>query len=117
MANLVNLYGESGAALVGDDTGAALTLKNTTAGPALRLESTPVGNSTIGVPLVLSANSGASVALVALANTGFVSAVSIVFAASANWAGLGAVRIVRTDGTFGWIPVLPDGVVTAAVVA
>lgn len=102
--------------MVGDDTGPALTLKNTTAGPALALESTPAANTTIGVPLRLSANSGASVPMISLVNNAFVSAVSIVFAASANWAGIGVMRVVRTDGTFGWIPILPDGVVTAAVV-
>lgn len=115
--NIVNLNGEAGASLVGDDTAPALTLKNTTAGPALKLESTPVANTSIGVALQLSANSGASAALIGLVNTGFVSAVSLIFAASANWAGMGAIRVARTDGTFGWIPVLPDGQVTAAVVA
>ena len=117
MANLINLNGESGASLVGDDTEAALTLKNTTAGPALALESTPAGNSTIGVPLRLSANSAASVPMISLVNGAFVSAVSLIFAAGTGWAGLGAIRVVRTDGTFGWIPVLPDAQVTAAVVA
>jgi hypothetical protein len=117
MPNLVNLEAETGAALVGDDTGAVLTLKNTTAGPALRLESTPAANTSIGVALQLSANSGASAALVGLINNAFVSAVSIVFAASANWAGLGVARVARTDGTFGWVPILPDAVVTAAAVA
>ena len=117
MANLVNLEGESGASLVGDDTNPAVTFKNTTAGPALRLESTPVANSTIGVPVVLSANGGASVALIALQNGAFVSAVSLIFAAGAAWDGLGAIRVVRSDGTFGWIPVLPDAKVTAAVVS
>jgi len=61
--------------------------------------------------------SRASGALLALKGDAFVSAVSIVYAASANWAGQGAIRVVKTDGTFGWIPVLPDGVVTAAVPA
>ena len=116
MANLINLEAESGAGYVGDDTSPALTFKNTTAGPALALESTPAANTTIGVALRLSANSGASAPLISLVNGAFVSAVSLIFAASANWAGMGAIRVVRSDGTFGWIPVLPDGQVTAGVV-
>ena len=117
MANLVNLEAESGASLVGDDTAPALTLKNTLAtGPALRVEKLGAANASIAA-LELSAASTASVPVIGLVNGAFVSAVSLIFAASGNWAGMGAIRVARNDGTFGWIPVLPDGQVTAAVVA
>lgn len=106
MSNLVDLYSETYPTIISDDNTPALTLKRTTA----------AGNATLAL-LELAPASTASVAVFALKNTSFVSAVSIVFAASGNWAGMGAIRVVRTDGTFGWIPVLPDGVVTAAAVA
>lgn len=64
----------------------------------------------------LAGASRASGALMAIKGDGFVSAVSLIFAAGAGWAGMGAIRVVRTDGTFGWIPVLPDAQVTAAAV-
>lgn len=106
MSNLVDLWSETQPTILSDDSTPALVLKRTTA----------AANATLAL-LELAPASTASVAVIGLKNTSFVSAVSIVFAAGANWAGLGAVRVVRTDGTFGWIPVLPDGVVTAAAVA
>ena len=137
MANLVNIYAETGADIIGDDAQPTLTISNTSTGPALRvfgmaltsgasvdrLFGNPIvtgpataGNATVAA-LRIAPASTASVAVLSLLNTSFVSAVSIVFAASANWAGMGVMRVVRTDGTFAWIPLLPDAVVTAAVVA
>ena len=113
MGNLVNLYAESGASMVGDDATPTLSMSNST-GPALEVVSKGVANASIS-GLKLSNASMPSGAVLSLGAGAFVSAVSIVFAASANWAGAGVVRVVKSDGTFGWIPVLPDGVVTAAV--
>jgi hypothetical protein len=113
MANIMNFNAEVGANFIADDASPGLTLENTGGGSALKLKVTQVANNSIGV-LDLSVGSTASGAALGLSGGAFVSAVSIVFAASANWAGMGAIRVARTDGTFGWIPVLPDGVVTAA---
>lgn len=114
MANIVNLFAEVEPSMLSDDSSPALTLTNTGAGAGIRITTTPAANATIGVPIRVGVGSVASGAVLALTETAFVSAVSIVFAASANWAGLGVMRIVRTDGSFGWVPVLPDAVVTAA---
>ena len=116
MANLVNLYAESGASLVGDDTEATLTLTNTGAGAVLNLTRTNAGNYSIAA-LSLPGSSVASGAVIQLSSTAFTSAVSLIFAAGANWAGMGAIRVRRPDNSFGWIPVLPDGQVTGAVFA
>ncbi len=113
MANIVNLDAEAGAAMVGDDASPTLSLSNST-GPALEVISKGVANASIS-GLKLTNASMPSCAVMSLGAGAFVSVVSIVFAASANWAGTGAVRVVKSDGTFGWIPVFPDGVVTAAV--
>lgn len=99
MANLYNLNSEGGGSIVSDDSQPTLTLVNTGGGEAVRL----------------AAASAASTAVISLGNKSFTSAISIVFAASANWAGMGVIRVQRTDGSLGWIPVLPNGVVTAAV--
>ena len=139
MANVSNLNAEIGANYIGDDAQPALTFANSSTGPglsvddlhvsswatiattsltqpALTLGRTTVGNASTGV-LAISA-SGASVPVLQLQGSAFVSAVSIVFAASANWAGLGAARVILADGiTYGWIPILPSAVVTAAVQA
>jgi hypothetical protein len=113
MANLINITAEAGANMIGDDATPTLTFSNTV-GPALEVIGAISGNASVsGLKLTQSTASGA---VLNLGGKSFVSAVSIVFAASANWAGLGAVRVVRTDGTFGWIPVLPNAVVTAAAV-
>lgn len=115
MANIVNLDAESNADIVGDDGQPTLSLGNTGGGASLRVIATGLANATVA-GLQLSDSSVASLAVMKLDGTAFVSAVSIVYATSANWAGQGAMRIVKTDGTFGWIPVLPDAVVSAAVV-
>lgn len=147
------MWSESEASLIGDDALPTLTLKNTSTGPGLKVDSlvvtgvasiqgiVPSGSinsattissaATVGIPLTLNRSvigsptvallnfvaSGASVPILAFGGAALVSAVSIVFAASANWGGLAALRVKGTDGTLKWIPVLPDGVVTAAAVA
>jgi len=60
--------------------------------------------------------SGASVPVIEFLGGAYVSAVSLIFAAGAGWAGMGAIRVKRSDGTLGWIPVLPNAQVTAAAV-
>ena len=114
MVNLRNIDAESGANMIGDDATPTLSFSNTV-GPALEIVAATTANASVsGLKLT---SSTASVAVLQLGGTSFVSAVSIVFAASANWAGMGAIRVARTDGTFGWVPVLPDAVVTAAAKA
>jgi hypothetical protein len=113
MANIVNLNAETGANFIADDASPGLTFSNTGGGAALRLTNTPTAGASIAV-LELGVGSVASAAALGLVGGAFTSAVSLIFAAGANWAGMGAIRVVRTDGTGGWIPVLPDGQVTAA---
>lgn len=113
MANVINIDAETGANYIGDDALPALSFANTV-GPALEVVGSTAANATLsGLRLTQSIASGA---VLNLSGKSFVSAVSLVFAASANWAGMGAIRVVKTDGTFGWIPVLPNAVVTAAAV-
>lgn len=113
MANVINFDAESGANYIGDDTTPAMSFGNTT-GPALEVIGNTAGNATLsGLRLTQSTASGA---VLNLAGKSFVSAVSLIFAAGSGWAGMGAIRVVRTDGTFGWIPVLPAAQVTAAAV-
>ena len=132
MSNLLDLYAESQASFIGDDAQPALTITNSSTGAGLQTNRLVASSSAtiaqVNVhPGILAANatvvginiatpSRASGAVLNLRGQAFVSAVSIVFAASANWAGMGAVRVVKSNGEFGWIPVLPDAVVTAAAV-
>ena len=114
MANLVNLMAEAGASMLADDTQATLTLSNNAGGIALELNQGAVVGAPSVALLRLNA-SGASVAIMEFQRNAFVSAVSIVFAASANWAGLGGFRVKLSDGTtYGWVPILPPAVFTAA---
>ena len=134
MSNIVNLNAESGANYIGDDVNAAITVTNSSTGAGLETDKLVVTSSaTVIGPLnvkqsgvlaaaatVVALNFGrtsvASGAVMAFVGGAYVSAVSLIFAAGANWAGMGAIRIVRSDGTFGWIPVLPNAQVTAAAV-
>lgn len=88
-----------------------------------------VGNTSTTVPVTLvkttlstptsalmaAVVSTASTPVIQLAAQAFVSAVSLIFAAGSGWAGMGAIPVQRSDGTLGWIPVLPPTQVTGAV--
>src|SRR3990167_939852 len=103
MAKLTNLDAEAGASLYDDDSQPVLTIKGGAVNtPSLNVTRI-VGNSSIGM---MQFNvSGASVPVIELQGNSYVSLVSIVFAASANWAGTGGIRVLMSDGiTYGWIP-------------
>lgn len=95
---------------------APVTLISTTTNvTSLNIIRTQIGNGSVAL-MVLSV-SGASVPVFEFQRNAMVSAVSIVFAASANWAGLAVVRVKQNDNTtLGWIPILPSAVVTAAAI-
>lgn len=110
MAQVRNLDAESGANFIGDDATPTLSFSNTV-GPALEVVAKGTANASIsGLKLTSSV---ASEAVLQLGGTSFVSAVTIKFI-TGGVAGSGAIRVALTDGSFGWIPVLPDGAVTAA---
>lgn len=139
MPNIINLNAEIGANYIGDDAQPALRIENSSTGPGLSTDEfivtstatigspslsqpaatffrSPVGNASVGV--VAFTASGASVPVLELRGSSFVSAVSIIFAAGAGWAGMGGIRVLLADGiTYGWIPVLPNSQFTAAVQA
>lgn len=133
MPNTININAESGANLIGDDAEPTLQISNTSTGAGLKVDTfvatsnaTISGNLTLNTPIPaanativginLSTPSRASGAVFNLKGQSYVSAVSIIFAAGAGWAGMGGIRVVRSDGTFGWIPVLPAAQFTAAAV-
>lgn len=113
MANLVNLYAESQADMIGDDNSPALTLSNTGNGPGLRvyglvststasidvadlpiiqssaagntvlIRRTAVGSQSVGV-LKIQGSSTASGAAIEFANKAFISITSTVLTTVAN---------------------------------
>ena len=111
--NVINIDAESGANFIGDESTPAMVFDNVGTGAALRVVKTPAANASVAA-LELGIGSTASGSVLGLTQGAFVSAVSIVFAAGTGWAGMGGIRVARTDGTFGWIPVIPDGQFTAA---
>ena len=90
-------------------------ISTTTLVTSLNIIRTQIGNGSVA--LAIFSVSGASVPVFEFQRNAIVSAVSIVFAASGNWAGLAVVRVKKNDGdTLGWIPVLPSATVTAAAI-
>lgn len=111
MANLVNIYAEAGADIIGDDAEPTLALKNTSSGPGARLfgvvstsgasiadldvvgslatrpaaivTQAVVGNQSIGV-LKIVGNSVASGAAIEFSNKSFISITSVVLTTVAN---------------------------------
>ena len=72
--------------------------------------------ATVAVSLSVAGSSVASGAAIAFTGDSLTSTASIVFAASANWAGLRTGRVVLEDGNFGHLVVFPDAVVTNAAI-
>jgi len=133
MPKLINLNAETGANIIDDDAEPTLTITNSGSGAGFQtnklvasssatiavLNVSPgilAANATQGIGIQIPTPSVASGAVLKLSGQAYVSAVSLIFAAGAGWAGMGAIRVVRPDGTFGWLPVLPDAQVTAAAV-
>lgn len=131
MANTLNLNAEVGADMIGDDAQPTLSLSNTSTGPGLKVDRTVVTSAATVAQLtidagILAANatvanlniegaSRASGAVFALKGDAFTSVTTIKFT-TGGVAGSGAIRVVLTDGTFGWVPVLPDAAITAAAI-
>ena len=131
MSNTINLDAEIGANFIGDDAQPSITISNSSTGSGLEVHKLAVASSAsvdsvnIGGPILAASatvtnmnihgSSVASGALIGLKGDAFISASTINTTTSAV-AGLGAIRVARSDGTFGWIPVYPDGAVTTAAV-
>ncbi len=114
MSNLLNLTAETGADYVGDDASnlPQVSFKSAaTEGLAANFGKTVTSSATVAV-VSLSIGSTASAPVFELQNQGFVSATTIAFITGAT-AGTGALR-VKYGNNYGWIPILPDGTITAA---
>lgn len=112
MADLLNYTAETGKEILTDDSPGFAFKSTATESQALKIDQTVVGSPTVAL-LGLTVASVASGAAIELLGTSFVSCTTIKFV-TGGVAGTGAVRVKYGDN-YGWIPVLPDGAVTAAV--
>ena len=124
MHNTVNLWAESGANLIGDDSQPTFVIENTSTGDALNLRAkagayalniipTGTGNASIA-PVRLASMSHASAPLFEIAAIGgFVSCTSVVLTTVANTDY--AIR-VKVGGAGGerWIPLFKDAAIIGA---
>lgn len=127
MANIRNFDAETGANFIGDDSQPSITIENSSTGRALDLKA--AGAAALRINTVISAANatgtagielvGASVAsgaVLALINrTSYASCTTILFNTTASGT-CGAIRVVKPNGQFGWIPVLPDAAVTGVAI-
>lgn len=135
---IFNMDADTGADVIKSESTPGFKITNQGTGPSLELDKSVVTSTasiaTLSVDTQLDVNGpilvaaativgmdirGASVAsgaIMSFSGDSLISAVSIVFAASANWAGMQTFRVVLPDGTFGHIPVLPNAVVISAAV-
>ena len=131
MSKLLNIDAETSAMIADDDAEPTLTLTNSSTAPGLEVDdlvvtsgaTIAVGKLDVNTPLLVANATitgidirGASVAsgaALAFSGDSLVSCTSIKFI-TGGVAGTKAIRIVQADGTFAWIPVLPDAAVTAA---
>lgn len=108
MANLVNLWSESDACLIGDDSTPGLTLSNTSTGPGLLVTKTVSASSPTIAPLriTMSTASGAFIdfrgAVISTASMGVT---------GANVVGLVRVWFQGPAGNAaGWLPIYKDAI-------
>lgn len=139
MSNLVNIDAETGANIIGDDSSATLELQSSGGGYGLKTRGlVNVSTASIDVANIasltasttrpvsaanatlasfnLTGSSVASGALFALKNLSAFVSTSTIKANTAVAADCGAIRVIKPDGTFGWIPVYPDSAVTGIAV-
>lgn len=132
MSNVLNLDAETGANIIGDDAQPTLTITNTSTAPAIKSDKVVVtSGATVKridmAPAILVANatvtqvefqgsSVASGAVLSFKGDSLVSCTTIKFT-TGGVNGTKALRISMQDGTFAWIPVLPDAAVTGAALA
>ena len=124
MPNIVNLYAESNADMIGDDANATLTLSNSSTGADLRVGTVEVesatstvlvrqpvvGNMSIGV-LRIQGNSVASGAVLEFTTKAFASITSVVLTTVANTDY--AIR-VQVGLETRWIPLFKDAAIIGA---
>lgn len=128
-----NLNADTGANIIGNETSPLLRLANSGTGPDLYVGDlvvasgasisadqltvkTPIlaGNATI-TGISIRGASVASGAMFAFTGDALVSVTTIKFI-TGGVNGTKVIRIVQADGTFAWIPVLPDAAVTGAAI-
>lgn len=122
MANLVNIYAESGADIIGDDAQPTLKLDNSSTGEALRVTTasatgpamtvtkSAIGNMSVGL-LKIQGNSIASGAVLEFSNKAFASITSVVLTTVANTDY--AIR-VQVGLETRWIPLFKDAAIIGA---
>ena len=116
-----NLDADTGANIIGNEATPMLELTNSGAGASMALDkidvNTPIlaANATVGTGVDIRGASVASGAAIAFTGDALVSCTSILFT-TGGVSGTKAIRIVQADGTFAWIPVLPDAAVTGAAI-
>lgn len=108
---MVSVSGASIAQILGNP----VITSNATAVNIAQMTRTVIGSPSVA--LAMFSVSGASIPVFEFQANALVSAVSIIFAAGTGWAGMSGVRVKFSDGTtYGWIPVLPNAVFTAAAI-
>lgn len=143
MANLINIDAEAGANMIGDDSQPTLELSNSGGGLGLDVKGLSVASTAsidvAKIPTLTSTSltadvtrsvSAAAATITAFRFTGSSIASGAIFALLNNSAFVstttidvtvadqvgGAIRVVKPNGTFGWIPVYTDEQVTAVAV-
>lgn len=117
---ILNLDADTGKDIIFNESTVGLTLTNEGSGASLKVDKlsadtafTPsilAANATVGV-MKLNTSSVASGPVMAFGGNALVSCATIKFI-TGGAAGTMAMRIVVSDGTFRWIPVLPDAAIT-----
>jgi hypothetical protein len=119
MGKLLNIDAETNANIIDDGADPSLKITNSN-GMALEVNKMEVdagilvASATV-VGMELNGASVASGAVLKFSGDALVSCTSILFV-TGGVAGTKAIRIVQADGTFAWIPVLPDAAITGAAV-
>jgi len=121
LKSVLNIDAETGANIIGAEATPVLSISNASTGEALSadklLVKTPIlaANATVA-GLRIQGASAASGALISFPTAGSLVSCSTIAFTTGGVAGTYALRVALPSGLFGWIPVMPDGAITAIVV-
>lgn len=127
MSNLINLYSESGADMIGDDAQPTLELVNTSTGAALRAKTIDVGVGTTGVTIRRAVVGNISIGVLRVQGNSLASGAMLEFTGNRAFASITSVvltTVANTDYAIRvqvgletrWIPLFKDAAIIGAAV-
>lgn len=132
LKSVLNIDAETGANIIGAEATPVLSISNASTGPAIKVNDFVATSDATVASLglsggILTANatiaqlhipgaSAASAPLISFTGLKTLASCTTIAFTTGGVAGTYAIRVAVPSGLFGWIPILPDGAISATVV-